>query len=163
MKITIPALASLALALAPAAHAQVSCSEVSAVIGYAEDDFEDISGDEIDDDLYEATFALNGSQECSVDYTLDSVYSCLWVFDSQAAAASAYTTQYSTVSRCLSGWTTKDMTPEATANAGYRVLQGAFVTGSGDASDLEWAVILEEHTVDSATDWHVAVGLAYLW
>lgn len=163
MKFATPALASLALAFAPAAHAQVSCSEVSAVIGYADDDFESISGDEVDDDLYEATYALNGSQECTVDYAFDSVYSCLWVFDSQAAAASAYNMQYGAVSRCLSGWTTKPMTPETTANAGYRMLQGGLISGSGDAADLEWAVYLDEHTVGSVTDWHVSVGLAYLW
>lgn len=50
-------IAAIAFALAQTAHAQVTCSELSRIAAHAEDDFHAIAGDEIDDDLYESSFA----------------------------------------------------------------------------------------------------------
>jgi hypothetical protein len=35
--------------------------------------------------------------------------------------------------------------------------------GAGSNVDLEWGVYLEEHASANGTDWHVTIGLAYLW
>jgi hypothetical protein len=73
MKSAIPIVAGLALALAPAAHAQVTCSDVSRITAYAADDFDDIIGDEVDDDYYKATYSVAGAAECTLDFGWDSV------------------------------------------------------------------------------------------
>jgi hypothetical protein len=163
MKSAIPILAGLALALAPAAHAQVSCSEISSVTGYSKDEFDDIIGEEVDDDYYKATYSISGATECTLDFGWDSVYQCIWVYNSQSAASAAYHAQRGAVAACLPGWTADPMTPSATATDGYRTLEGVFYAGAGSNVDLEWGVFLEEHTSTNGTDWHVAVGLAYLW
>jgi hypothetical protein len=163
MKSVIPIAASLALALAPAAYAQVTCSEVSRLIEYAKDDFDDITGEEIDDDYYKASYSLPGAAECTVDYNFDSVYYCLWVYDSYSAASAALSAQGYALVSCLSGWTPRSITPDATASAGYRMLQGTSYEGSGANVDFEWSVGLEEHTHAQGTDWHVWVDIAYLW
>jgi hypothetical protein len=163
MKATTPIAASLVLALAPAAHAQVTCSEVNRLIEYSKDDFDEIAGEEVDDDFYKATYTLAGAAECTVDYAFDSVYGCLWVYDSYSAASAALSSQGYALLSCLSGWTPKSITPATTATDGYRTLQGTYYTGTGVNEDLEWSVGLEEHTHSQGTDWHVWVDLAYLW
>jgi hypothetical protein len=163
MKSVIPIAASLALALAPAAYAQVSCSEIASLNAYGLDDFDDIAEEEIEEDYYDASFRLSGAEECTVDYAFDSVYSCLWVFASYAEASSALSAQLSAIGPCLAGWSSRNATPDSTATDGYRTLQGVFYEGAGTYIDMEWGVGLEEHTSSSGTDWHVWVDLAYLW
>lgn len=162
MKSAIPIVAGLALALAPAAHAQVTCSEMGRVAEYSKDDFDDIIGEEVDDDYYKATYAFSGAAECTLDFGWDSVYSCLWAYDNYAAANTALYAQRSAVSACLPGWNPEALVPSTAAN-GYRTIEGTYYVGAGSNSDYEWGVFLEEHTFDGGTDWHVVVGLAYLW
>jgi hypothetical protein len=162
MKSAIPVVAGLALALAPAAHAQVTCAEMSRVAEYSKDDFEDIAGEEVDDDFYKATYSLSGATECTLDLGWDAVYQCIWVYDSLAMANAAYYTQRGAVSACLPGWNPDPLTPAA-ATDGYRTLEGVYYLGAGSNVDLEWGVFVEEHTHANGTDWHVNVGLAYLW
>jgi hypothetical protein len=161
MKFTV-AIAALAIAFAPSAYAQVTCTEVNQLNAHGLDDFDDIAGEEIDDDFYKATYALNGSIECSIDYGFDSVYTCTWVFSTHAEAVAAWNAQVGAVSSCLSGWRARPETPSGTASGGYRALQSTFFEGSGTYVDMEWGVFLEEHTFDGGTDWHVNVGLAWL-
>lgn len=163
MKAFMPLAGSLALALAPVAHAQVACSEVASVNRYGLDDFDEIAEDEIDDDYYDASFYLSGASECTVDYSFDSIYSCVWTFPSQSAAASAFNAQVAAVGSCLSGWQVRTQSPSGAASNGYRELQASYYAGSGSYIDMEWGVFLEEHTFDAGTDWHVVIGLAYLW
>lgn len=163
MRSIITIAAGLALALAPVAHAQVTCSEMIRVTDYSKDDFDDILGEEIDDEFYEATYTLAGATECTLDFGWDSVYACLWVYDSYSAAYSAYGSQRAAVASCLPGWSTDAMTPAAFATDGYRTLEGTFYNGAGVNADYEWGVYVEEHTSSNGTDWHVSVGLAYLW
>ena len=163
MKAAVAIAAGLALALAPAAYAQVMCSEISRVSNAAMDEFEDITGAEIEDDLYKATFSIAGATECTVEYSFDSVYSCLWVYDSEAAALAAYSTQSGAVGACLSSWTRRDDNDTGDASDGLRYIRGVYYAGSGAQSDLEWGVFMEEHRTATVTDWHVWVALAYLW
>ena len=166
MKSTV-AIAALAFALAPvtlapSAHAQVTCTEVNQLNAHGLEDFDAITGDEIEDDFYKATYTLNGALECSIDYGFDSVYTCTWVFSTQAEAAAAWNAQVGAVSSCLPGWPARPETPNSEASAGYRTLQSTYFAGSGTYVDMEWGVFLEEHTFDGGTDWHVGVGLAWL-
>ncbi|CAM9988725.1 unnamed protein product, partial [Phaeothamnion confervicola] len=89
--------------LAPSAHAQVTCSEVSQLNAYGLDDFDAIAGEEIDDELYKTSYALPGAIDCSIDYGFDSIYTCTWVFSTYTDAAAAWNAQVGAVSSCLSG------------------------------------------------------------
>jgi hypothetical protein len=158
------AAAAAALVLAPAAYAQATCSAISSLNGHAlDDDFDSILGDEIDEEYYYALVNLDGATECTIEYGFDSIYTCMWVFDTQAEAAVALSSQISVMGSCLSGWSRETATPEANSNNGFRLLDGVYFSGSGNHADLEWAAVTEEHTADEGTDWHVLVGLAYLW
>lgn len=164
MKLALASAALLGLALAPAAYAQVSCSEVRRVIEESEYDFDEITGAKIEEDYYKATFSLSGADECTIDYEWDSIYSCGFQYQSYASATAAWNAQAAAVSSCLAGWAPSSVTPESTAtNNGYRVLMGALYVGSGAFEDLEWAVVLEEHAETGSTHYHLWVELAYYW
>jgi hypothetical protein len=163
LKTAATAAAAAALFLAPAAYAQATCAAINNLTAHAFDDFEAIVGDEIDEEYYYATVNLDGASECTIDYDFDSIYTCMWVFDTQAEAAVALSSQISEMGSCLSGWTRDTATPEANSLNGFRLLDGAYFSGSGDYADMEWAAVIEEHTADEGTDWHMLVGLAYLW
>ena len=163
MKSAIPVAVGLALALAPAAHAQVACSEITRVTKSAPDDFEDLKGEEIEDDLFKAKFNLAGASECTVEYSFDTVYSCLWVYVTEADASTAFGAQSAALAACLPAWTRRDDNDTGNFSDGLRYLRGVYYAGSGDQSDLEWGVFVEEHRAPTVTDWHVWVALAYLW
>jgi hypothetical protein len=162
MKIAFLA-AALAFAFAPVAHAQLSCSEVTDFVGYALDDFDDIAGDEIDDDVYSVTQNFAGASECAISYEFDSVYACIWVYQSADEANAAYNAQSSALAPCLaSGWKSETPDPGA-ADSGITPLRKVYYEGEGDNADLEWTVLMEEHQDNDVHDWHVWVSLAYLW
>jgi len=163
MKAFIPIAASIVLTLAPAAYAQVSCSEINRINTEGLDDFEDITGDKVDDDLYRATYKLSGADECNLDYEWDSIYSCSYQFSSYASASDARNSMAAIVGSCLPGWTSSSVTPESTATDGWRTLVGTLYAGSGTYEDMEWATVLEEHTDTNGTHYHVWVELAYYW
>jgi hypothetical protein len=162
MKIALPVLASLILLLAPGAAAQVTCAEIKTVIAAAEDDFEAFEGEEVDDDVYKSTYTLPGAENCTLDYSFDSIFECLFVHNSLASAQSAMNAHAASIAACLPAWATSPLTPDAQATDGLRRVQGVFYSGAGNQDDLEWAVYIQEHTFDGGQDWHVWVGLAYL-
>jgi hypothetical protein len=162
MKIALPLLASLILLLAPCAAAQVTCAEIKTVIAAAEDDFEAFEGEKISEDYYKSTYTLSGAENCSLDYDFDSIFSCLFVFDSLASAQAAMNAHAASIVACRPGWDVEQQQPATQAADGRRSREGAYYSGKGDQADLEWAVFMEEHTIDGGRDWHVWVGLAYL-
>lgn len=160
----ILALAAVAgLLTAPAAYAQVSCSELEHINLESADDFDGIVGEEIDDDVYRATYTLGGASECSIDYAWDSVYSCGYQFSSYQAGAEARNSMSAMIAACLPGWQSKGVTPDAAAADGFRTLAGTLYSGTGANADLEWASVLEEHTDTNGTHYHVWLELAYYW
>jgi hypothetical protein len=163
LKIAATAAAAAALAFAPAAYAQATCSAINSLHEQALEDFDSIVGDEIEEEYYYALVNLDGATECTIEYSFDSIYTCMWVFDTQAEAAVALSSQISTMGSCLSGWSRETATPEANSTNGFRLLDGVYFSGSGNHIDLEWAAVTEEHIADEGTDWHVLVALAYLW
>jgi len=164
MKYSLALAALLGLTLAPAAYAQISCSEVRKIIADAEDDFDGITGAKIEEDFYKATYNLTGAQECTVDNEFDSIYSCGYQYGPYSTAYSAWSSRLAEIGSCLSGWKVTGVPADAKADDdGYRTLTGSLYEGSGDYEDLEWAVVLEEHTDTSGTHYHVWVELAYYW
>jgi hypothetical protein len=162
MKIAVPLLASLILLFAPCAAAQVTCAEIKTVMTAAEDDFSAFEGEKISEDYYKSTYALPGAENCTLDYGFDSIFSCLYVHDTLASAQAALNAHAASVAACLPGWSPDPLKPDAEATDGLRALQGTYYAGKDAQEDLEWAVFMEEHTVDGGQDWHVWVGLAYL-
>jgi hypothetical protein len=165
MKLALSSAALLALTLAPSAYAQITCSEVSRLNSEAEDDFDTITGSEVDVDLYKANYTLAGANSCQIDLEFDSVYYCDWQYTSYASAASALSSQVASLGYCLGGWSApKTITPEDKADSdGYRSLGGTYWEGKGDFEDMEWAVELEEHADSNGTHYHLWVDLIYYW
>ena len=163
MKRALTLAVTLGLILAPAAYAQATCSEIVRINSEALEDFDAIAGEEIEGDLYEASVWLSGAGDCNIDYEFDSIYSCLYQFESYDSAAAALNANLAAVGSCLAGWTSSSVTPDSEAKEGYRTLSGTLHAGTGDYEDMEWAVILEEHTGTHGTDYHVWVQLAYYW
>lgn len=162
MKIALLA-AAIGFALAPVAHAQAACSDVPTLVDYALNDFDDITDEEISDDLYSVTETLANADECGVSYEFDSTYACMWVYDSAASARAAYDAQMSALASCLAaGWTRGDPAPGDPAS-GYTEISKAIYDGEGDNSDLEWTFQMEEHQEGDTHDWHIWVALSYLW
>jgi hypothetical protein len=158
------ALAAIAgLLMTPAAYAQVTCSELNRINSEANDDFDGIAGDELDEDIYQATYTLSGSSGCTIDYTWDSIYSCEYQFAEFSAASNARNSFAATIIGCLPGWQVQSVPPDASAVDGYRTMMGTRYAGVGVDADLEWVSVLEEHTDTNGTHYHVWVELAYYW
>jgi hypothetical protein len=163
MKLIFALAAIGGLALGSAANAQVSCSEINRINTESLDDFEGISGEEIDDENYKATYKLSGADDCSLNYEWDSIYSCGYQFSSYASASDARNSLAGAIGSCLPGWQSRTVPAEAAASDGWRTLTGTLYSGTGTYEDLEWASVLEEHTDTSGTHYHVWVELAYFW
>jgi hypothetical protein len=151
----------IGLILTPTAYAQPTCSEFARITSEALEDFDAIIGEEIETDSYKASVWLSGAGECQIDYEWDSIYTCLYQFESYASASAAWDAQHAALGSCLAGWAPTSMTPESEAPDGYRTLSGTRYTGSGDFVDMDWAVILQEHTGTHGTDYHLLVELVY--
>ena len=163
MKLTLALAAICGLVLAPAANAQVSCSEINRINTEGLDDFEGIAGAKVDDDHYRATYKLSGADECNLNYEWESIYSCGYQLSSYASASDVRNSLAGAVSSCLPAWKSRSATPEATATDGWRTLTGTLYSGTGAYEDLEWAAVLTEHTDASGTHYHVWMELAYFW
>jgi hypothetical protein len=162
MKLALASAALLGLMLAPSAYAQITCSDVNTLNSEALDDFDELAEDEIDDDLYETAFWLDDADDCTIDYSWDSVHSCQWSYVSYSSASAAWSSYASSVGNCL-GWTSKSLSAESQATDGKRLLNGTMFTGSGRYADVEWAVVLEEHTQSDGTHYDLYVETAYIW
>jgi hypothetical protein len=166
MKLALASAALLGLTLAPGAWAQISCTEVNRLISESDNDFEDISGEEVDLDLYEATYNVAGAKECLVDLEWDAVYSCEWQYAYHSDASSALSSHVAALGYCLgSGWSApKSMKVDSTADSnGYRTIAGTIWDGTGKYADMEWAVELEEHTDSNGTHYHLWVDIVYYY
>ncbi len=161
MKLAPTISVAIGLILTPTAYAQATCSEIARINLEATEDFDAITGDEIEDALYRASVSLSGAVECTISHEWDSIYTCLYQFESYASASAAWTAHVAAVSTCLADWKPGSMNPDSAPTDGYRILSGTRYTGAGDYTDMDWAVILQEHTGTHGTDYHVLVELVY--
>lgn len=152
---------AIGLMLAPAAYAQPACSEFARITAEALEDFDTITGDEVGSHLYKATVWLSGAGECQIDFDWDSIYTCLYQFESLASASANLDSHQAAISSCLAGWQPTSMMPESESQDGFRSLSGTRYTGTGEYADMDWAVVLQEHTGTHGTDYHVLVELIY--
>lgn len=163
MKISTALAAAATMFLTPVAQAQIDCANVGALVEAAYDDFDALAGDEIEEDVFKAESLLGGSTDCNVAYSdWDTVYTCLWVFGSEAEADANFGGLTSTFRACLSGWESSVGTP-GEPEGEYTPLKGYIIAGKGDFADMEWYLELDRHTFGDGTDWHVYAALSYLW
>ncbi len=160
MRLMAGLVAAAALALSPIAHAQVSCGEMEDLLDFAWDDFADISADEIDDGYYDTDYWLDNADECFVGIDVAALYACLWVFDTEAEASSAYDTISATFTACLDDW---DRSPSANGDTSNNItpIRSILATGVDDLEDMEWLISFDHHVGDGVDDWHISLGLAY--
>lgn len=152
---------SAALVLAPVAQAQISCEVANDLIDAAYDEFESITGDKVGDGLYHASYVLDGAEGCQVSSDFSVSYSCRWIFDTLAAAQSAYGLQSSALADCHGDWDREGFNSDS-GETGMKTLDGvSFFNVEDDGGELTWVAYLEEHTEGDLHDWHVWVGLDY--
>lgn len=152
---------SAVLALAPVAQAQISCAQGNDLIDKAVDEFASISGDEVEDGVYDASYILEGAEGCRVTSDFSVAYSCLWTFDTLAAAQSAYGLQSQALANCYGDWDREALTADS-GDTVLKTLDGAsFYTVDDDDAELTWIAYLQEHTDADTHDWHVWVVLDY--
>lgn len=163
MKLGFALAAAAGLLVAPAAIAQVTCDDLTRAMYEADNDFDDILGDEIDIDWYEATFLMTGTRDCTVEYPDDSYYVCTWTYDNLSASQSAYDRLASAGRSCLSSWDVKTIPSGSRNSLGFQTIAGLRFVGSGEFRDMEWSFLLGEHTTKDGTHYDVEAELAYFW
>ncbi len=162
MKLVSMLALSVGLALVPVAQAQVSCSQVTALIEAAMEDFDSITGEEVDGDVYAASFELDAANDCQITFDLSSTYACMWVYDSLEAASADYGLQSRALGDCLSDDWDRDTFAPDTEEAGFKQLDGlSYFQEDEDGGAITWVAYLEEHIDGDTHDWHVWVGVDY--
>lgn len=154
-------LALSALAIAPVAQAQISCKQANELVAAADEDFAAMSGKELGDGVYEASYLLDGAAGCQVTSDWSVAYSCMWTFDSLAGAQAAYGASSHALAECFSGWE-RDPYAESSGEDGVKTIEGAsYYSTNDDGAEYTWLVYVEEHVANDGRDWHVWVGLDY--
>ena len=140
---------ALAFALAPAAHAQITCDDVGRLNGAVLDDFGSLAGDEVDDDIFKTSVVMAGAETCGIDLFFEAVHSCWWRFSSEQEAVAAYNASVATLANCLPGWARHCAEEGATPATGVRNIAETHFAGDGEYTDVEWQLVVEQGT-DSA-------------
>jgi hypothetical protein len=164
MKLAIALAAVMGLALAPAAAAQATCSQINTVTEAAADDFDSILDDESDEEaIYETSFWLARAGDCFIDLFEDSIYSCSYDYSTQAAASAAFDTQNAIVGACIAAtWAPSALPAQDEFKGQTRRLRGTVYEGAGEHIDMGWSVSLEEFAGDTGTSYKVWVEMVYL-
>lgn len=162
MKLSLLA-TGLALGLmvcAPAAAAQASCDDIKRLLEMAEVDFDDVAGEELDDDYYRSTLVLPGASGCFIDYSWDSTFVCGWTLPDEASAMRAVAAQTQTLRACLaeSSWTAEPKRPEQ--NGDWKLLGGTRFIGGVDG-DLIFD-LRADASLGTPAQYEVQLSLSYL-
>jgi hypothetical protein len=131
MKLITPIAASLALALAPAAHAQINCVELTLVLQSGASNFEQLKGApaEGEKDIWPASYSLPGAGQCDVVRGAAGAwfYSCAAGSKTEARATSSFNESLASVASCLASWTRQ---PVANSSSPGKVLDSVAFTGA---------------------------------
>lgn len=163
-RIRTAAVAAIALAGVPVAHAQATCSDINRLLAEADSDFGDIVGDETEEDVFEATFQMTGGRECYVDLSFDSVYGCYWAFTSADVAVRFVDAQVATMRGCLKAgaWTETPLGPNEPSSE-WRLLKGAEFEGDALFSDMILQVRADTRLYEGREVFEAEVSLSYLY
>lgn len=152
---------ALAFALAPAAHAQLSCDDVRRLNAAVLDDFESIAGEEVDDGIFRTSVHMAGAKSCAIDLFFEAVHSCSWNFSTEQAAVDAYNVNVATLASCISGWSQHGADPDATPSDDVRKIAETHFAGGGEYDGIEWQVSVEQDTGASSAGYRLWVELIY--
>ncbi len=138
-----------ALALLPAAHAQISCVELTLVLQSGASNFEQLKGApaEGEKDIWLASFSLPGAGGCDVIRgDADAwFYSCAVGSKTEARTTSAFNASLASVASCLASWTRQ---PVVNSSSPGKVLDGVAFIGADANRGL--TVQLERVELDDA-------------
>jgi len=150
------------LLLAPAAQAQMTCTDVERVGAAAESSFDDILGEEIEPDLYETTLTLTGARDCRVQFDWSDTYICVWEFSDEATAARFGAEQVTMLRSCLTDdWTEEPLDGDATSE--WRLISGSEFTLSYDDEDFVVTSRVDATKSGAPTVFEVEFSVEYIW
>lgn len=138
----LAALAAMAFALVPAAHAQSGCALIQKLVTSSATQFTDIRGEEAWDDSYEATIHMSGADECLIELRESVSYECSWVRKDGEAGKAWAASLAGAVAECLPAWTRADMTGRKTFN-GLTVGSGVMFGGGNGLSVEAYHEVLD--------------------
>lgn len=122
-------------AFAPGAHAQGGCDNLKRIVADALDAFPTLRGDEIDDDWFDSKLYLQDADECTIDLSIASAFSCAWGFD-EPADADAFSEQLEQGAQyCLPEWEWEAIEPGAKLQNNLPVTRGIRMIGNGETED----------------------------
>lgn len=160
MRIMSGLVAVAALALSQVAQAQDACEPFEALIEFAWEDFDAISGAERDDGSYATDYQFDGADQCSVTIDIFAEYGCVFTAASEAEAVGIYDEALALFDACLADWTREDLALE-NSGAEFTSLRALIAVGPDEFGDLEWFLALDRHNRPEGPDWHVSLGLTY--
>jgi hypothetical protein len=151
MKLITLITAGFALALAPAAHAQITCVELTLVLQSGLTNFEQLKGApaEGEKDIWLASFSLPDAGQCDVIKGAAGAwfYSCAAGSKTEARAASAFNESLASVASCLSSWTRQ---PVVNSSSPGKVLDSVAFIGAD--ANRGFTVQLERVELDDKQD-----------
>jgi hypothetical protein len=134
MKTVTAFAAGVTLSLTPAAHAQISCVELTLVLQSGLSNFEQLKGapDKDAQNIWRSSFSLLGAGQCDVLKGAGGAwfYTCDDGFDTEVRATSAFNASLASVASCLSSWTRQ---PVVNSSSPGKVLESVAFIGA-DAS-----------------------------
>lgn len=160
MKLMARLVAAAALTFASIAHAQVACDNFEQLIELAWDDFEEITGEEVEDGIYWADELFDGADHCTVTLDIIAEYACLFVYPTEAEGSSGYASARATFDSCLAAWARESLEPDD-SDTTFTTISSHVASGREDLADLEWYLTLERHNRPEGPDWHVVIALSY--
>jgi len=150
------------LVCAPVAQAQMTCADVERVGVASESSFEDILGEEIETDVYNATDILPGARQCRVSFDWSDSYVCIWEFSDEASAARFGDEQMAMLKACLvDDWVQEPIQEDASAE--WRLISGSQFTLSFDDADFVVTSRVDAAQNRTPTIYEVEFSLDYMW
>lgn len=138
-------IAAAAMVLAPVAHAQqTGCPLIKSIVAGASGGFNDLRGEEIDEDWYDSKVWLADAEECGIELSDGAEFYCTWGFPNPAAASSKTVFLSEAVKLCLPDWKVEDIAGRKSFN-NLTINKGVAMTGSGPATDTVLEVFAETY------------------
>src|SRR5262245_41993274 len=100
-----------ALVLAPAAHAQVTCPDITALVDPSRARFATIVGRQNEDRVHASTYGLPDAMPCEVDFHDIAMFWCARYYPTYDEGLAAYEASVGMAKPCLAAWSVKPREP----------------------------------------------------
>lgn len=150
-------------ALAPAAHAQITCAEIEFIHSDGMEEFEDLTGAKVRDKRYSSKVKLQGATFCEIEFGYDPTFNCRWEFDSKQEADRAYAAQAAALAGCLTGWRA-EAKPVAFTSSSLSIFAAVTHSGVGEHEHTQWQLVLGHTTFyDPKAPYGLELQWVYFW